>query len=390
MVTRISISAEVDAFQRERILRSDWARRYPGAEWMSSLAERLMGHGIAVTTSDMAWSHVLSGYWDAKSIGVVQHVNDPLSESLTAQGATPLVLLAFESPMFVPEFYHTLPTIAPKFNNRVLFGGAFDTFEAKRGSNYGLRFPSYSNEDLGRVKSWHSRRPCVAVVNNKYSVTSAFCNWRYPIDCLRWMNRVCRRPFVTGAHAAYADSQLHDQRLAAILTFGQRGQLDLFGEGWESLRNLPGAWQGRLSTVVKDAHKGRIDWKDKKALIAHYKYSLCLENYAYPGYVTEKIVECFAAGTVPIYLGAPDVQDLIPLSAFIDARCFARWEDLVEHLEVMTEEEALTMIESGREYLHTEEGKLHSYSGFAAFIEDLVMKEIRPLSNPVEECVSVT
>ena len=42
----------------------------------------------------------------------------------------------------------------------------------------------------------------------------------------------------------------------------------------------------------------------------------------FAGYISEKIFDCFFAGTVPLYLGAPDIEDYIPADTFIDLRQF--------------------------------------------------------------------
>lgn len=52
---------------------------------------------------------------------------------------------------------------------------------------------------------------------------------------------------------------------------------------------------------------GRVD--DKTDFIGRYKFNLALENSSMPGYVTEKILESFAAGTVPIYWGDKAVKN---------------------------------------------------------------------------------
>jgi hypothetical protein len=38
-----------------------------------------------------------------------------------------------------------------------------------------------------------------------------------------------------------------------------------------------------------------------------YCFSIVVENYQTPGYYTEKILDCFLTGVVPIYLGDPDI-----------------------------------------------------------------------------------
>jgi hypothetical protein len=47
----------------------------------------------------------------------------------------------------------------------------------------------------------------------------------------------------------------------------------------------------------------------KVAALAPYKFSVVIENCARKGWFTEKLIDCFATGTIPIYYGAPDIGD---------------------------------------------------------------------------------
>ena len=38
-------------------------------------------------------------------------------------------------------------------------------------------------------------------------------------------------------------------------------------------------------------------------------FSIAIENDSYETYFTEKLLDCFATGTVPLYIGAPDIGD---------------------------------------------------------------------------------
>jgi len=51
---------------------------------------------------------------------------------------------------------------------------------------------------------------------------------------------------------------------------------------------------------------------DKIRKLSQYRYSLCFENTFTPGYVTEKIVDSFLAGSIPIYWGGapPEIFNL--------------------------------------------------------------------------------
>ena len=58
-----------------------------------------------------------------------------------------------------------------------------------------------------------------------------------------------------------------------------------------------------------------------------YKFTLALENSLLPHYMTEKIWEPLAAGSVPVYFGAPNARELLGLdSAVIFADEFANVE----------------------------------------------------------------
>ncbi|MDE6137739.1 MAG: hypothetical protein K2F97_09725 [Muribaculaceae bacterium] len=56
---------------------------------------------------------------------------------------------------------------------------------------------------------------------------------------------------------------------------------------------------------------------EKIPFIARYKFNLALENTRLQGYVTEKILEPFVAGTVPLYWGPDDVVDDFNPEAFL-------------------------------------------------------------------------
>lgn len=50
---------------------------------------------------------------------------------------------------------------------------------------------------------------------------------------------------------------------------------------------------------------------------SRHKFALAFENSSHPGYCTEKLVEAFSAGTVPIYWGDPDVCQIFNEKAMI-------------------------------------------------------------------------
>ena len=49
------------------------------------------------------------------------------------------------------------------------------------------------------------------------------------------------------------------------------------------------------------------DWHDKSEFLYKYMFSVIMENDKYDTYFTEKITDCFATGTIPLYYGTKDI-----------------------------------------------------------------------------------
>lgn len=84
---------------------------------------------------------------------------------------------------------------------------------------------------------------------------------------------------------------------------------------------------------IKDHHSSQFQ---KKIILEKYGYNLCPENGIYPGYVTEKIPEAFAAGCLPISFVDESVSTDFNPKAFINLALMAHnnFEGLREALNV--------------------------------------------------------
>jgi Glycosyltransferase family 10 (fucosyltransferase) C-term len=56
---------------------------------------------------------------------------------------------------------------------------------------------------------------------------------------------------------------------------------------------------------------------DKADALIDYEYSIAIENGRWDGYISEKFIDCILCNTIPIYLGAPDIDKHFP-SAYIE------------------------------------------------------------------------
>lgn len=68
-------------------------------------------------------------------------------------------------------------------------------------------------------------------------------------------------------------------------------------------------WADRLSSEVDMYGAGINPFNKKEEAVADYLFSITIENAEYPTYWSEKILDCFCCGTVPVYHGAPDIGD---------------------------------------------------------------------------------
>ncbi len=90
-------------------------------------------------------------------------------------------------------------------------------------------------------------------------------------------------------------------------------------------------------------YRGECD--DKAETMARYRYALCFENTFHPfwtrGYLTEKILDCMSCGTIPVYYGCSNIEELVPPDCFIDYRQFESLDELDKLLQNMSDEEYL-------------------------------------------------
>lgn len=70
--------------------------------------------------------------------------------------------------------------------------------------------------------------------------------------------------------------------------------------------------------------------QDKYEFQLGYKFSIAFENSSTSGYTTEKILQAFSAGTIPIYWGNPKVGEDFNEKAFINCHNYKSLDEVVE------------------------------------------------------------
>lgn len=188
--------------------------------------------------------------------------------------------------------------------------------------------------------------------------------------------------------ASHQTNDLYSERLKTIRWF-ESNHLNLFslyGIGWDKPampRNaiLKKAFKlyGKIPGILKKrpfkSYRGTIE--SKQAVLNNYKFCICYENYRnHNSYITEKIFDCFFAGCIPIYWGAPDIQDHIPEDCFIDRRKFQSHEQLFEHMCSLNDTQLEKYQANIRSFLLSDKAVPFSAEYFATTITNQILKDI--------------
>lgn len=135
-------------------------------------------------------------------------------------------------------------------------------------------------------------------------------------------------------------------RLIHLLDEKLGDQFHLYGGGWD-LRDHPVGLLAKVSfrlSLLKRflkrpkplvSYRGKCD--SKAEIMGRSKFTLCVENTQYPGCMTEKMIDCFRFGSVPLYLGPGDVGNMIDPSLYIDMRNFDNDLDMFSFMESFTD-----------------------------------------------------
>lgn len=73
--------------------------------------------------------------------------------------------------------------------------------------------------------------------------------------------------------------------------------------------------------------------EDKFTFDREHKFSIAFENFSYNGYCTEKIVQAFAAQTIPIYWGDELCEEVFNPKAFINVHKYKTFNDVLEKIK---------------------------------------------------------
>jgi len=188
---------------------------------------------------------------------------------------------------------------------------------------------------------------------------------------------------------------LHHQRVAAIRHFEAHAPqlFSLYGPGWGIPAVEPGAmgrlkkrlneWKLKLFPGARPFPSWRGMLQRKSDALDRARFSICYENSrGSPGYLTEKIFDCFTSGCVPIYIGTTHAQAPIPADCYIDADAFDSLHALQAHLEGIDEARFAAYQAAIRRFLASPEAQRFTNAHWCEALVNGVMADLG--QRPVE------
>ena len=363
--------SHIKEFQNNKVLSAAYCKQYPGLSWISEFINLIKDKGYNLITGDVCLKKIINKEIKASDVIIIADLDSQYAKSLVLMGAKSGIVLCYESPLFAEKFYENAADFCADYQAGILFNGIIKEYFPCKSNYYPTHYPAYSNEEISEdIVPWEKRKEIVMIVSNKYYRTPFhFKIFLNPKELEAWVRGKFKISSCSVKKRAIKN-QLHDRRLEAIDYFCKKSLLNLYGYNWDNLNNLPLMWRKTLKKNIKKLLP--VSCIDKKYIISNYKFSICFENTVYPGYLTEKIIDCFVAGVIPIYLGDPDVGKVVPDDIFINMRDYNSLDDLYIKVKSIDKAEGESMIKSARNFLSSESGQSFTYKSHAKKIFNLI------------------
>ena len=179
------------------------------------------------------------------------------------------------------------------------------------------------------------------------------------------------------------------QEIVKFFEKNKKYQFNLYGDGWGIGMLKPTKYNFYLSYTLQKIFSSQLNketryspknycgiLKDKVLTIKKSKFVFSLENTIVDGYLTEKIVDTFKYGAIPIYQGDPIFIDKFKNNKiFINPQEFENLEELVNYCLNISKDEYIERLMNAQ-YLLTSMNYIYSSEKFAKKIFQAIDKII--------------
>lgn len=288
------------------------------------MREHMRNNGIDVNTADRPFknSDRISRSRDYYSFGLLKNF-----ERIHRDGSARLAaFIIMEPPVVAPALYSALPRLTEVFDRVYVHNTIGDGY-------------SLDNVNISKLHKLYWPIPYCDVIESS------------------WINspRMKRIVVINGSHnPRRRKREQYSLRIKAMAELSKINMIDLYGLGWEKWWSPKAMWlpywlnRKAIMSIYKGSCESKFD------TLKNYEFCLCFENMAMNGYITEKLFDCLYAGTIPLYIGAPDILDYIPANVFIDCRNYSSWTEMWRDVSARTPAQLTDMRNAGRNFLKSE------------------------------------
>lgn len=165
------------------------------------------------------------------------------------------------------------------------------------------------------------------VLNSKNKYKTIWCHDKH------FLNKMPNSKFVPvgGCWIEEKDRLLHPKTKQFSIIASNKNQL----EGHQMRHTIIQASDGKVDSFGPSYTQFKVHSMHKIEALADYRYHFAIENCKRDYYFTEKLIDCFATGTIPIYWGCPSIGDFFNTDGMI---IFNDLFDLKEKLKQCTPE----------------------------------------------------
>ncbi|PWU14571.1 MAG: hypothetical protein C5B49_12965 [Bdellovibrio sp.] len=305
---------------------------------------RIQGGGKTVHTSDYLSAHPgISEPVDFYSLGMLSH-----RELRGRPNVRFKAFVVHEPPVFAPRLYRILPELTSVFERVYVHNLSGDCYSLKGVDQSKLRklyFPIPFNHVLMPFWARQDRIKKLVIINSLQNPWIYRCVDMVGVQSARGLRLNTLSEIFD---SSFTGEEFYSYRIHAVAALAGLSAIDLYGMHWRLALSPRIVWPTYLLNYrrLMSVYKGPTE--SKFATLSKYAFSLVIENTAMKSCLSEKLFDCFYAGSIPVFVGPADVADFLPPESFIDARRIGDWRDVWTYLQSLNPRQIENFREAGR------------------------------------------
>lgn len=379
---KIAYVNDIDIFNINSLSDIKFARKYH-AIYLHYLINKVK-NDYELVWADKAIEMIKNGKWNSKEVLIIQEMSSKKGNMLVKLGAIPLISICYEGPFIGHSYYEKINYFGKLFKKIIIYDNNYPNLQFNKNKILNVGFPCIESHQIEThfkaltKKEWDTKKLIVGIWANKhYSLHKGKILYHLKNKHYKYLIYEILSKLISKTYRANLKNQLIDKRNQTFINISKIVKFDLIGKGWHSSHEVPKKVRLKMNKYKNNIFDGslhKFEKLTKNEIYKDYKFALCFENTSSKSYITEKIFDCFVNKIIPIYLGAPDINNYVPENCFIDYRSFNNDQQLIDFLENFTLNDANKYLYNAQKFLLSKDIKKNKCEFFAETIIDEIKK----------------